>query len=577
MKWLNGYKMKLVLVGIVVVVVISAGHANADFTFGEPVALEATINSASNSWFDCISNDGLELYLDRPIGGGTMSMDWDLFVSTRVTIHDPWSAPVRLGAPINTGDIDGIVCLSSDDLELYLTTNRTGGYGRYDLWVSTRPTRFDSWGPPENLGPTINTSASELSPWITPDGLELYFASGRPGGYGNHDIWVVKRSTIEDNWGAPVNLGPAINSAAFDSLPGLSPGGLVLFFSDYPDQSLLVRPGGLGQTDMWMSRRQSITDPWEPPVNLGPGLNTSARDVQPRLSPDGDVLYFSSMRSGGPSGGFNIWQVSIEPIIDLNNDLKVDLTDMLILVDHWGENYSLCDIGPMPWGDGIVDIEDLKVLVDYFIPKPVAHWKLNEVEGNFAYDNTGNYDGELNGNPVWQPVGGVHDGALELNGKDNYISIPFILNPGQQSFSVFAWIHGGAPGQVIISQSNTLGARGSIPGCTWLGINPSNGSLITGLMDTTFRPLESDSIITDGQWHHIGLVYDYVLMKRYLYVDGVEIAADTDFISGVQTTGGLYIGAGQALDEGTFFSGLIDDVQIYDAVLTAEEIAGLVQ
>ena len=126
MCWLK-YKRMLVVVGIVAIIVLSGGQAKADFTFGEPSALEATINSASNSWFDCISNDGLELYLDRPIGGGTMSMDWDLFVSTRVTIHDPWSAPVRLGAPINTGDIESFACLSSDDLELYFASNRPGG------------------------------------------------------------------------------------------------------------------------------------------------------------------------------------------------------------------------------------------------------------------------------------------------------------------------------------------------------------------------------------------------------------------------------------------------------------------
>jgi sialidase-1 len=96
-------------------------------------------------------------------------------------------------------------------------------------------------------------------------------------------------------------------------------------------------------------------------------------------------------------------------------------------------------------------------------------------------------------------------------------------------------------------------------------------------MDAFFGPLESDSVITDGQWHNIGLVYDRVLMKRQLYVDGVEVAADTDFIGGVQTTGGLYIGAGQALDADTFFSGLIDDVHIYNKALSAEEIAALAQ
>jgi hypothetical protein len=207
----------------------------------------------------------------------------------------------------------------------------------------------------------------------------------------------------------------------------------------------------------------------------------------------------------------------------------------------------------------------------------IAHWMLDETEGDIAYDSAGDNPGILNGNPIWQPDGGMVAGALQFDGNDDYVSTPFVLDPKEEPFSVFTWIKGGAPRQVIISQSNTPGARGTIPGCTWLGTNPSDGKLMTGLMDTFFGSLESYSIITDGQWHHIGLVYDRVLMKRQLYVDGVEVAADTDFIGGVQTTGGLYIGAGQALDAGTFFSGLIDDIRIYDVALTTEDIAALAQ
>ena len=68
-----------------------------------------------------------------------------------------------------------------------------------------------------------------------------------------------------------------------------------------------------------------------------------------------------------------------------------------------------------------------------------------------------------------------------------------------------------------------------------------------------------------------------IVMKRHLYVDGTEVAVHADFVGGVQTTGCLYIGAGQALDETTFFSGLIDDIGIYDVALSAEEIAALTQ
>jgi hypothetical protein len=93
----------------------------------------------------------------------------------------------------------------------------------------------------------------------------------------------------------------------------------------------------------------------------------------------------------------------------------------------------------------------------------------------------------------------MYDGALELDGNDDYVGTPFVLNPGNDSFSVFAWIKGGAPGQVIISQSNTSSGRGVFPGSTWLGINPSDGRLMTGLPQkfsfdaSTLRPLNHAS------------------------------------------------------------------------------------
>ncbi len=70
-------------------------------------------------------------------------------------------------------------------------------------------------------------------------------------------------------------------------------------------------------------------------------------------------------------------------------------------------------------------------------------------------------------------------------------------------------------------------------------------------------------------------MYDYDGLHRYLYVDGAEVAKDTDVVGGVGSNGGLYFGAGKMLDAGSFFSGLIDDIRIYDEVLSAEEVADL--
>jgi len=107
----------------------------------------------------------------------------------------------------------------------------------------------------------------------------------------------------------------------------------------------------------------SPNDEWADCVVLGPEVNSTAVDTNPCLSSDGSVLYFQSLRSGG-LGEFDIWQVSIDPVVDLNGDNIVDSADMCIMVDCWGMDEPLCDIGPMPWGDGVVDVQDLIVLAE---------------------------------------------------------------------------------------------------------------------------------------------------------------------------------------------------------------------
>jgi hypothetical protein len=89
-------------------------------------------------------------------------------------------------------------------------------------------------------------------------------------------------------------------------------------------------------------------------------------EFQPAISADGRTLLFNSNRAGG-HGDHDIYQVSIDPVVDLNEDGTVDVKDVVTMTEHWGENYSLCDIGPTPFGDGVVDAEDLLVLAEHMI------------------------------------------------------------------------------------------------------------------------------------------------------------------------------------------------------------------
>jgi hypothetical protein len=255
-------------------------------------------------------------------------------------------------------------------------------------------------------------------------------------------------------------------------------------------------------------------------------------------------------------------------LVDFNQDYKVDLEDFSKLAQHWRQYEPSVDIIPVPNGDRVVDVKELLILAECWlkeVPEPpepglAARWKLDEAEGNIANDSAGDNDGTLNGNPSWQPSGGKVNGALQLDGVNDYVRTPFILDPAAGAFSVFAWVKGGAAGQAIISQTGGLAG-----GSTWLGIDPSAGTLMTGLMSPQ-PALQSQSIITEGKWHKIGLVWDG--SRRHLYVDGEEVAEDSrDFIR-VASDGGLYLGAGNNLEAGSFWSGLIDDIKIYDRAVT---------
>jgi hypothetical protein len=533
------------ILACVVMVLGTAFKVRADFTFGEPVKFGSGLLWNSDD-INCFSSDGLEMYISRWLSTDNI----DLYVLTRASVDDDWGPPVSLGPAVNSPQQDWLASISTDGLTLYFQSNRPGGFGSTDLYVTTRANRSAPWGPAVNLGPSINTSAIDANVWISPDGLELYFMSTRSGGYGGFDLYVSRRTTTNEPWGEPANLGPVVNSAYNEDGVGLSPDGLLLLFDDNAGP----RPGGYGDSDFWMTRRASLSDPWQTPVNLGSKINGPGAEFPPRISPEGRTLYFGSNRTS-PWGS---WQAPIIPLVDFNGDEIVDIQDLLRLIESWGKDDPTVDIGPMPWGDGKVDANDLEILMSYWgqevnDPTLVGHWPLDEADGIIVHDRAGGNDGTLIGSPEWQPHGGTIGGALQLNGK-TFVAAKFVRNPTDGPLSVFAWVKGGGPGQVIVSQAG---------GTNWLMVDSPDGALKTDLKssDRQAKSLVSTTVITDDAWHRVGLVWDGT--NRILYVDDVEVARDTQTVL-TASAGGLTIGAGGTLASGTFWSGLIDDVRIYD-------------
>jgi hypothetical protein len=209
----------------------------------------------------------------------------------------------------------------------------------------------------------------------------------------------------------------------------------------------------------------------------------------------------------------------------------------------------------------IIDSNIIGQVAEVYHPALIAYWKLDEEQGIIAYDSAADCNGTLIGDPVWQPDGGMVDGALQFDGIDDHVITNYVLDPADGPFSVFAWVKGGAPGQIIISQADVTGSS-----VTWLGLDALGGKLMTDLRPPGSRspkpPLVSEFVVTDGAWYHVGFVWDG--SYRSLYVDDVEVAKDEAALDPLKSaTDNLYFGTCKTPDAGTFFSGLIDDVRIY--------------
>src|SRR5262249_13966542 len=136
------------------------------------------------------------------------------FPQLRFGQFSDWSRPVNLGASINTQHSEFHMAISVDELSLFFSSDRPGGFGANDLWVAQRASRDDDWEPAQNLGPMFNTSGSEACVALSPDEHRLFFCSNGLGGFGGFDIFVSFRKDTSDNfgWEEPINLGEGVNS-----------------------------------------------------------------------------------------------------------------------------------------------------------------------------------------------------------------------------------------------------------------------------------------------------------------------------------------------------------------------------
>ena len=208
----------------------------------------------------------------------------------------------------------------------------------------------------------VNTANWEDHCSLSADGLSLYFVSGPPvlSYSAASDIYVTTRQTKQDPWKPRVAVSGLVNTWDWETTPFISPDCLSLFFAR-----------GSVATDIYVSRRATTGAAWGNPTRFGAPINSVRSEWHVFFSLADPTLYYE--RSNGYYGPYELWQAAMVPTVDFNGDGKVDVRDIAILADNWGKDTSLCDIGPFPWGDGVVDERDLQVLMESLMtPAPKA-------------------------------------------------------------------------------------------------------------------------------------------------------------------------------------------------------------
>ena len=263
----------------------------------EPMNMGASINSPFYEYFPAITADDQTFLFtrnNRTDGGDGQE---DFLLSKKV--NNVWQPAKLLGNTINSSENEGAPSLSADGQLLFFTVcpmdkgygNDRKGYGACDIFYSQKVQ--DDWSKPYNLGPNINTQWRETQPSFSSDGKSLYFVSNRPGGFGKHDIYV---STLKEDgsWGRPVNLGKKINSDGDEESVFIHPDGKTLYFGSNGHV-------GMGGYDIYVSRMNDKGE-WETPVNLGYPINTYGAEHSLLVNGAGDLAYFASDRPGGFGG-----------------------------------------------------------------------------------------------------------------------------------------------------------------------------------------------------------------------------------------------------------------------------------
>lgn len=263
----------------------------------EAANLGAAINSPADEYLPTLTGDGRWLIFTSNRGGENILM-------SKPNPSGNWEPAHSISKAINTPRNEGMAKLTVCGRVIYFSAcgweNVEGGCDIYEADFDTQ----NDFGVVDDVRPSkgLNSKEWDSQPAISCDGKTMYFASNREGGFGGTDLWMSK---LDKNgvWGPPMNMGKTINTSGDEEAPYIAPDGVSLYFSSNGHP-------GLGEADIFRAVLQEENQ-WTTPVNLGPSVNTPFREAGIVISPDGKMAYFSSARDGG-RGGLDVYEIPMQ-------------------------------------------------------------------------------------------------------------------------------------------------------------------------------------------------------------------------------------------------------------------------
>ncbi len=219
----------------------------------------------------------------------------DIYISYKKE-DGQWSKAVNLPKSVNTPDHDAVVAISADGQRLILYLGKANSGGLYESVLNG-----NDWSKPKSLGKNIDTKYHEPSGCYSPDGNLLYFVSDKPGGEGKHDIYVSMKDK-KGRWGVPQNLGGTVNTSLDEASLFMHPDGKTLYFSSEGHNSM-------GGFDIFRTIRDEQNGTWSVPENVGYPINTVDDDMFYVVSANGQRAYYTSMNSAG-FGGRDLYMIT---------------------------------------------------------------------------------------------------------------------------------------------------------------------------------------------------------------------------------------------------------------------------